>query len=181
MPQVKRKPARKLPKKLSESYLRNAAIYYLQRHPASVAHFLTVMARKMARSARVHPDQDLDSLHAFLKTTLVPELERAGLLNDALYAKALTTSLQRRGLPKRIIAQPLATRGVTGGDSQLDEQTDFDAAQRFAKRKRLGPFALRPRDAQKDLAAMARAGFSYDVAQKVLRISLMIEDGQDHL
>lgn len=167
------KVKRKVPKKLSESYLRNSALFYLQRHPCSVAHFLEVMGRKMKRSARAHPDQDLDGFSKFLRDTLVPELERAGFLNDALYAKALTGSLQRRGLPKRSIAMKLAAKGVTADESQLAEQDDLEAARLFAKRKRLGPFATRLRDPQKDMAAMARAGFSYEVAMKILKEDAM--------
>lgn len=164
-----RKVKRKTAKKLSESYLRNSALYYLQRHPASVSHFLTVMGRKMKRSFKDHPGQDLEAFSTFLREKLVPEFIRAGFLNDALYAKALTGSLQRRGLPKRVIAMKLATKGVEADAEQLSEQDDFESARLYAKRKRLGPYATRARDPQKDLAAMARAGFSYDVVMRVLK------------
>ncbi|MBU6235234.1 MAG: recombination regulator RecX [Alphaproteobacteria bacterium] len=165
----KPKVKRKTPKKLSESYLRNSALYYLQRHPTSVSHFLEVMGRKMKRSARAHEGQDVDAFMAFVREKLVPEFERAGFLNDALYAKALTGSLQRKGLPKRAIAMKLAAKGVAADETQLAEQDDYEAARLFAKRKRLGPFATRAREPQKDLAALARAGFSYDVCQRVLK------------
>lgn len=165
----KPKSKRKVPKKLSESYLRNSALYYLQRHPTSVSHFLAVMDRKMKRSLKAHPDQTLEPFTAYLHEKLVPEFVRAGFLNDELYAKALAGSLQRRGMPKRVITMKLAAKGVEATDEQLAEQDDIEAARLYAKRKRLGPYATRARDPQKDMAALARAGFSYDIVSKVLK------------
>jgi regulatory protein len=163
----KKKPV-KQPKRLSEGYLRNSSLYYLQRHPTSVAHFLTVMDRKMKRSLRAHPDQDLDPFKNFIREKLVPEFERAGFLNDALYANALAGSLRRKGLPERAIQMRLKMKGVDVPDAP-EGHSDLDAGFIYAKRKRLGPFATKVRDPQKDLAALARAGFSYDVCVKVIK------------
>ena len=158
---------RKAYKKLSETYLRNSALYYLQRHPTSVSHFLTVMDRKMGRSLKSHPGQDVDSFKVFLREKLVPDLTRAGFLNDEMYASALAGSLRRKGLPERSIKMKLKMRGVEAPPAP-DDHSDLDAALIYAKRKRLGPFAKKERDPQKDLAALARAGFSYDVCKKVI-------------
>ena len=40
----------------------------------------------------------------------------------------------------------------------------------FARRRRLGPFRMKDREEKKsrDLASMARAGFAYDLALKVI-------------
>lgn len=166
------KVKRKVAKKISESYLRNSGLYYLQRHPTSVSHFLTVMGRKMQRSLKAHPDQNMAPFEAYLREKLVPDFIQAGFLNDALYARALTGSLQRKGLPKRVITMRLANKGVEADEETLAEQDDFSAALLFAKRKRLGPFAKVGREPQKDLAALARAGFSYEVAMRVLKEEL---------
>ena len=45
------------------------------------------------------------------------------------------------------------------------------AAARYARRRRLGPFRAAPEREerrQRDLAALARAGFAYDVARRVI-------------
>jgi len=159
---------RKAYKKLSESYLRNSSLYYLQRHPTSVANFLTVMDRKMARSLKSHPDQEVESFRKYLREVLVPDFTRAGFLNDEVYAKALTGSLQRRGLPKRAIAMKLKMKGLEAPAATDEDPSDLETAVIFARRKKLGPFATKERDPQKDLAALARAGFSYDVCKKVM-------------
>ncbi|MCB1537562.1 MAG: RecX family transcriptional regulator [Rhodospirillales bacterium] len=166
-PKTDRVKRRKTPRKLSETYLRNAALYYLQRHPASVTHFLTVMGRKIDRSARAHHGQDVEAMRAFLRGTLVAEMERAGFLNDAQYAAALAASYRRRGLPERSVVMKLRQKGVEAPPPP-EGHDEIAAAHLYARRKRLGPYATRARDPQKDLAAMARAGFSYDVCKNVL-------------
>lgn len=154
--------------------MRNAGLYYLQRHPASVAHFITVMQRKMQRSLRCHPDQDLAPFEIFIREVLVPDFARMGFLDDTLYASGLTHSLARKGLPKGEIKRRLKVKGI-GGDyidetGLLEGHDDLAAAVTFIRRKRLGAYATRARDPQKDLAALARNGFSYDVASRALRM-----------
>ena len=47
------------------------------------------------------------------------------------------------------------------------------AAIKQARKKRLGPFdILQKHEHEKSLATMARAGFSYDIASKVLEMDL---------
>jgi regulatory protein len=165
------KPKRKSVKRLSESYLRNSALYYLQRHPTSVSHFIEVMDRKMKRSLRAHTDQDIAPFQAFIKAQLVPEFVRAGFLNDELYAKALADTYRRKGLPERAVAMKLKMKGVEAPPPPEDHD-ELAAAHIYAKRKKLGPYAVRARDPQKDLAALARAGFSYDVCKQVMNSDL---------
>ncbi|HTH17687.1 MAG TPA: regulatory protein RecX, partial [Magnetospirillum sp.] len=49
-------------------------------------------------------------------------------------------------------------------------EPDLAAAIRLAKKRRLGPFRLSDRDEmrQKDLAALARAGFDFDTCRQVI-------------
>lgn len=164
------KPKKKQIKRLSETYLRNSALYYLQRHPTSVSHFITVMDRKMARSLRVHKDQDIAPFQAFVREVLVAEFSRAGFLNDELYARALAGTYRRKGLPERAVAMKLKMKGVEAPDAP-EGHDDLAAGYIYARRKKLGPYATKVRDPQKDLAAMARAGFSYEVCKRVMDTS----------
>lgn len=162
----------KVYKRLSNSYLRNSGLYYLQRHAASVAHFVTVMERKMQRSLKSHPEQDLVPFSTFLREELVPEFVRLGYLNDALYANGLINSLTRKGLPKQEIKRRVKQKGVEADiieeSETLEAHDDLRAAIRLMQRKRLGGFATRPREPQKDLAALARYGFSYNIAKSAI-------------
>ena len=55
--------------------------------------------------------------------------------------------------------------------AETEEEPERSAATRLARKRRLGPYrpvAARRDNREKDLAALARAGFSYDVALSVI-------------
>lgn len=176
---------KKVPRKATRRYLENAAEHYLSRFATTTAHFRKVMMRKVTLSAR-HHDTDPEEGAAVIDE-LIARFQRVGVLNDDQYASLRTESLHRRGGSKRIIGAKLKQKGlddetIESAYNTLHEESDdpeWDAATAFAKRRRLGPYRTRPAkddQHQKDLAAMARAGFSYDLATKVLGAP---EDGWD--
>jgi regulatory protein len=70
-----------------------------------------------------------------------------------------------KGVAPDDIDGALAALAETAGN------TDFTAAVNLARRRRLGPYrplAARAEMREKDLAALARAGFSYDIARRVV-------------
>lgn len=178
-----RRPGKKIPRRITADYLHNSGLYYLQRYAASSGHFREVMLRKAKRSCQAHPDQNYADCTA-LVDELVAKFIRSGLLNDELYVRGVVSSLRRRGASKQAILGKLRVKAVTGdlAETQLeacDEEFaaekfgngDLKAAIIFARRKKLGPFAGdRQEEPQKALAKFARAGFSYDIAAKVLRM-----------
>jgi regulatory protein len=110
---------------------------------------------------------------------LVERYLGSGVLNDARFAKNLATQLTTRGKSSRMISQKLAMRGVPSEVAQelmsarrQDEpNAELDAARAFARKRRLGAhrdLEKRAEYRQKDLAALARQGFSFDTAKKAL-------------
>lgn len=174
------------PRKITASYLHNAALYYLQRFPASTAHFRKVMTQKIDRSCRAHSTQDRTACLALLDQ-LVVDLTSQGLLNDDGYARAMVSSLRRRGLSWRAIHARLSAKGlpaaqITAALEAYDEQehhdnqsdSEYEAALIFARRKKIGPFRTETAAQatyNKECAKLARAGFSYDIAQKIFNLS----------
>ncbi|MEC8028164.1 MAG: RecX family transcriptional regulator [Pseudomonadota bacterium] len=175
------KPPRKRrqPRKVTRQSLHNAALHYLERYASSADNLRRVLMRRVRRSALVH-DTDPEE-GARLIDELVTRFEAAGLLDDRAYAAARVTSLRRRGASSRAIAMGLRQKGVAAPDIAAalaeheaeveNEDLEFIAACRLAQRRRLGPF--RPPDKvgdfrQRDLAALARAGFAYDIARRVI-------------
>ncbi len=167
----------KVPRKASRRYLENAAEHYLNRFATTTAHFRKVMMRKVTLSARHHGTDPEEG--AAIVDELIARFQRVGVLDDAQYAELRTGSLHRRGGSKRMIGAKLKQKGlddetIETAYKSLSEETDdpeLDAAAAFAKRRRLGPYRTREGKEgqhQKDLAAMARAGFSYDLATRVL-------------
>ncbi|MCB1720952.1 MAG: regulatory protein RecX [Rhodospirillales bacterium] len=183
---VKIKPQnnrRKRPKKITETYLHNAGLYYLERYASSAANFRAVMLRKVKRSCMTHKDQNYTQCSA-LVDQLVEKFIHAGLLDDAVYTRAMVTSLRRRGKSTRAIHSALRAKGLNADQIEqtlttIDQQThnneteaERHAALIFARKKRLGPWrGDREIDFQKELSRMARAGFSCDTSRSVLEIN----------
>lgn len=165
------------PKPITKERLGNIALHYLERFASSVENLRRVLMRRVDRAARFH-DTDREEAARWVDA-LVERYQRAGLVNDKVYAEALTNSLRRRGASTRMVKQKLAAKGVdsdavddaleaTGGTG---DATDLKAAFAYAKRRRLGPYgpaAKRQDRRQRDMAALGRAGFSYATARKVV-------------
>lgn len=178
------KPRRgkKPPKKISEKYLYNSGLAYLQRFPASTPHFRRVMGRKIDRSCNYHKDQDREACLAMLESAIA-QFERMGLLDDVAYLSGMINSLRRRGLSTQAILSKLGQKGlpqdrVLEALREYDEDSgtgnaDLAAAVRLTRRKKIGPYRREgvETDRNKELASLARAGFGFDIAQKALGIS----------
>jgi len=111
---------------------------------------------------------------------LVGKLERLELIDDRRYAELKVVALHARGRSQRAIRATLAAKGLDRStiDDALGSQfgdpiaAEREAAIRYARRRRLGPYRDETQRAdrrQKDLAAMARAGFAYGVARDVVQ------------
>jgi len=167
----------KQPKKLSERYLRNAGEYYLNRFPASSNHFLTIMTRKIDKSCRAHTEQDRNEWIDHVKDTVIPYFTDLGFLNDEMYGRALYNSLKNKGLSSYVIKNRMKLKGVESNlINALCQDTengvdDKNAVQIFAKKKKIGKYRTIPiyddKEKQRDLGKLARAGFSYDLANSV--------------
>ena len=176
-------PARKAPRKMTQTRLENIAIYYLQRYASSAENLRRVLLRRADKALHVHGG-DREEIRQWIDD-LVKRMIRSDVLNDLRYALGRATALRRLGrAPAKIRAQ-LAAKGVSRSiiDDVLAETavTDtgedaaLEAALAYARRRRLGPFSEKPdthdeirAQNKKHLAALARAGFTYDVARRVM-------------
>lgn len=163
--------------KATPERLRNIALRHLERFATSSEGLREVLRRRAIRSARRH-DTDLSQAEAWIDEIIV-RFEEIGLLNDKAFAEARAKSLHGRGLPARTIKLRLARKGVEAGDvdealaslKTEHEEPEFEAAVIFARKRCLGPYrdsGNRRAMRQKDMAAMARTGFSHDMARTVI-------------
>lgn len=169
------------PKKITEKYLYNAGLAYLQRFPASTAHFRTVMMRKIDRSCRHHTDQSREDSIALLDKT-IEKFQSLALLDDEGYTRGMITSLRARGASARAIHAKLQQKGLKPDiiqdtlkdidNENDDEDAELAAALKFARRKKLGPYCTKDTPEDKQLATLARAGFSYDICKKIITSEL---------
>lgn len=167
----------RLPRKVTAKSLENAALFYLERFATSAENLRRVLMRRVERSARAHGTDPAEG--AAWIDALIARFITLDLLDDALYAEARARSLRRRGASGRAIALRLRQKGVDGDTieaalaaaAEHEEEPEKAAAIRLARKRRIGPWrpdASRRDSREKDLATLARAGFSYDVALAVI-------------
>ena len=168
---------KKIPKKIKKNSLRNIALYYLQRYASSKENLKSVLKRRVMRSARFH-ETDIEEVSVWIND-LVEQLAKSGVVDDQTYAEAKMWALFRHGISPKIISQRLIQKGI---NSDLIQQIitklytethdpNLSAAKKLVKRRRLGPYRQpnkRKEQQDKDLAAVARAGFDFQTARKVI-------------
>jgi len=166
---------------ITAKYLQNAAIFYLERYSASAEGVRRVLQRRVRKARRLEAPV-MDDVESAIEAT-VQKLIAAGLIDDRQFAQTKARALHRRGTSARFTRQKLQMAGVDsetvqsalaalGGELGADApEREWQAAVALARRRRLGPFRPAGQRAirrAKDLAAMARAGFAFDVARKVI-------------
>ena len=169
----------------TQQSLEASALYYLGRFASSEKSLRRILENKLRRAAMHSPEFAADhvaqkSLRIAIDAIIIKH-RRLGALNDAAYAAMKTTNLRRAGKSARAIRQKLAQKGITEttalqalthNENELDsEAAELKAAQEFARRRKLGSFRKKNADTlihKKELAAMARAGFSFNVARQAL-------------
>lgn len=109
--------------------------------------------------------------------SIVEWAAEAGFIDDRAYALAKARTLGERGFGERRVALALRAAGIDEDDGQeahaLAVESGDEAALRYARRKRLGPFASAPadrRESDKALAAMIRAGHPFERAKRILSL-----------
>ena len=171
-----RRPARPI----TARYLQNAATTYLERYPTTAEGLRRVLDRRVARARTAEAPivADVERVIA----GIVARFVAAGVVDDKAFAQTKARALHRRGTSGRLTRQKLKLAGVdpdtldqamAGLDQELDtdpRQREWKAATALARRRRLGPFRAKDRKEHRnrDLAAMARAGFDYELARKVI-------------
>ncbi len=170
---------------LTDAELEAYAVSYLSRFDCTVARITEVLLRKLGSvPSKRKGDEDGETASNVTRNLesvgkIVERFVEVGYLNDERFARALAGSLLTRGTAPRRTVERLKQRGVRADladsvvrDCAASGETELVAAARLVRRKKLGwcrsDEAVRKARAQKDLAALARAGFSFDVARRVL-------------
>ena len=168
---------KKFPNKITESSLRNIALHYLQRYASSTGNLKSILKRRVMRSARFH-EVSIREASIWIEA-LVEQLVRSGVVDDHTYAEGRMWTLFRRGVSPKRISQQLIQKGVNPEIIQevivkLHSETsnpNLSAAKKLVKRRRLGLYRQPSKRAEqqgKDLAAVARAGFDFQTARRVI-------------
>ena len=148
--------------------LERLAVNYAGRYAVTRAKLKAYLARKLReRGWDGDGEPPLDRL--------VERFARLGYVDDAAFATARAESLSRRGYGARRVETALKVAGIEEADGAAAREhaaaEAWNAALRFAERRRIGPYAEaygeRP-EREKKLAAMLRAGHPLGLARKIV-------------
>lgn len=160
---------------MTKKRLQNIALYYLKRFDSSTSNLRQVLMRRLADYAQKITDFNKEEAYLWVDE-IIAYCQELGYINDKRYAEFKIDNYLLAGKPKPYIKLKMRQKGIA--ENIVDEilqNKDFDeekAAIKFAVRKRIGPWRKNKEERlafrAKDVAALVRAGFSYDTAQSVI-------------
>lgn len=164
---------------LNEERLRNLALHYVGKYATTKAKLATYLTRKIR-------ERGWDGERPSDVSALAEQFAELGYIDDAQFAEARSRSFVRRGYGERRLNEDLRAGGIGDSDSQMAREhmsdSSFAAAQNFARRKRIGPFASEPASPdkrRKQLQAFLRAGHGFELAKRFVEADAGDEFAED--
>ena len=173
--------------------LHEAALAYLARGAATADSVKKTLERRIGNWARrsVRAGRDAEGVVRDTATAreliaeIVARLREVGLVNDSTFAENRAKRMSTAGRSRRAISAHLAQKGVDAATVREavphDAGAERGAALTVARKRRIGPFASEDdvpaaRDAKREaerkaLGTMARAGFDWNVCERVMRMN----------
>ncbi|HYD14046.1 MAG TPA: RecX family transcriptional regulator [Allosphingosinicella sp.] len=153
---------------LDAQALQQAALSYAGRYATTRAKLASYLVRKVRERGWSEPQPP--PIEA-----LVERMATLGYVDDRAFANARAGALTRRGYGLRRVGEALRAAGIGEEDGaearETAEENAWDAALRFAERRKLGPFAAAEADRparEKAYAAMLRAGHPPALVRRIL-------------
>jgi regulatory protein len=165
------RPAQKPRPPLDSEGLERLGLFYAGRYATTRAKLAAYLRRKLG-------ERGWSGDSAAPVEALVERFAALGYVDDRAFAAARSAALLRRGYGERRVREALRGAGIAEDDSAeasaIDEEEALAAAYRFARRRRLGPYAEAAPDRaarEKAAAAMLRAGHRLELVRRVLGTS----------
>lgn len=153
---------------LDDLTLRNMALSYVGRYATTKTRLARYLDRKIRERGWV--DQSPPPI-----SDIVARYCALGYVNDETFAQSRASALSRRGYGTNRIKMSLYAAGIDSAlaaqASRLDPETAYQSALAYARRKQIGPFArgsVSPEMQRKIMAAMLRAGHSFELTRTIL-------------
>ena len=158
--------------------IRNFAYSYLEKYNPSKQQLRTYLFKKiLKKNYNLSNKRDLFNLIDTVITTLVDQ----NVISDKHYSEVKSIFFLRKGYSLNKIRYSLIKKGIDEkyikhSISKIKEdesEPDFFSAIKICKRRRIGPNreeSNRVLFYKKDMAILARSGFSYEISKKVLDI-----------
>ena len=162
-------------KQVTSKRLYNIALFYLSKYEASYKQVGDMLRRRVFK-AQVRGEAIPSDVNDLIEETL-KQLSNQHFLSDARFAENKARHWAEQGKSNQYITQKLKQAGIAADQIQAllenAETSELDKARQYVRRKKLG--FMRPPEQQcdmhrKDLARLARQGFSLDVALQALAV-----------
>lgn len=156
---------------LNEEKLNELMLAYVAKFATSQAKLGAYLTRKVRERGWAGPGEaPIDAM--------VAKAARLGFVDDAAYALGKARSLTARGYGERRVSQALRAAGIADEDGQAArgqaQEDAVEAALKFARRRRFGPYAAEAADPvgrERQLAAMIRAGHAFTLSKAILTLA----------
>ena len=155
---------------MDEKKLLKYAVDYLSKYDTSKNNLVNVLKRKILRLNLTNFEKKklIDIIES-----IILKLEKNKFIDDDRYSSTKILSLSNSGRSKNFIFNYLIKKGVSKSQiknnlnlmMQDKDNWELESAKIFAKKKKLLEKNV---SYEKNLAKMARAGFSYDICKKIL-------------
>jgi len=162
------------PRPINAAQLQELAIGYAARYATTAAKLRRYLQRKLGE--RIWTPTEAPDIE-----NLIERITTLGYVDDRAWAASKQRELTARGFGLGRVRGALSAAGVARDDVsavlEAEDGTPHDpyaTAIAFARRRRFGPFAREGTEAdparqRREMAAMARAGHSFEVAHRVLK------------
>jgi len=146
------------------------AVDYLSKYDSSKNNLVNVLKRKILRLKTTNYEKR--KLINIIESIII-KLEKNKFIDDDRYSSTKILSLSNSGKSKNFIFNYLIKKGVDKSQiqnnlnlvQQNNDNWELNSAKIFVKKKKM---LEKNQSYEKNLAKMARAGFSYDVCKKIL-------------
>lgn len=155
---------------LDSAALERLALRYVERFSTTRARLADYLRRKIRERGWDGAPADPAGIAA--------HLAELGYVDDRAFGEARARAMGRRGLGKRRVDGALRQAGIEESDAEALAPAiagqAVTAALIFARKKRIGPFALEVADRplrEKQLGAMVRAGHDFALARRIVAMA----------
>ena len=171
---------KKIPKKITLDTLEKSAIKYLEKYSVSEYQLIKVLRRKIIKTSfvyKIKPEKDFNLIKLVIK-----KFKEIGLIDDKVFSENKVLTYINKGYSKKKIIFNLKSKGVSdenirkGIDNLEKSFVNFElvSALIYAKKKKIIIFQKKEKDSYEDkkkLLQLSQAGFSYDIAKKIINLN----------
>ena len=171
---------KKIPKKITLDSLEKSAIKYLEKYTVSEYQLIKVLRRKIIKTSffyKTKPEKDFDLIKLVIK-----KFKEIRLIDDKAFSENKVLTYIDKGYSKKKIifnlkSKRISDKNIQKGIDNLEKSfVNFEliSALIYARKKKIITFKKKEKDSyldKKKLLQMSQAGFSYDIAKKIINLN----------